>query len=158
VPFLGFRGMSDGPGDPLNLPGFPFQFFVYKQIAADNSATAVEAFLSSWSGPTTSADAGTEAAPGNEASASAGLPSVERVSGDIGAVEHPQASTTAAAHPSAAENSGSRESAAAASPVGRSLARASNTLAKVAGIVLLALAAVGLLTLARRRARRQPQT
>ncbi len=34
VPFLGIRGMSDGPGDPLHLPGFPVQFFVYKQIAA----------------------------------------------------------------------------------------------------------------------------
>ncbi len=35
IPFLGIRGMSDGPGDPLNLPGFPFQFFLYKQIAAE---------------------------------------------------------------------------------------------------------------------------
>lgn len=23
VPFIGIRGMSDGPGDPLNLPGYP---------------------------------------------------------------------------------------------------------------------------------------
>jgi nucleoside phosphorylase len=51
VPFLGIRGMSDGPGDPLNLPGYPFTFFVYKQIAADNAAIVTEAFLRSWDGP-----------------------------------------------------------------------------------------------------------
>ncbi|MDQ1374437.1 MAG: hypothetical protein QOJ09_1775, partial [Actinomycetota bacterium] len=51
VAFLGFRGMSDGPGDPLNLPGFPFQFFFYRQLAADNAAIAVEAYLHAWSGP-----------------------------------------------------------------------------------------------------------
>lgn len=50
VPFLGIRGMSDGPGDPLNLPGYPFTFFVYKQIAADNAAIVTEAFLQSWDG------------------------------------------------------------------------------------------------------------
>jgi nucleoside phosphorylase len=50
VPFLGIRGMSDGPGDPLNLPGYPFTFFVYKQIAADNAAIVTEAFLRSWDG------------------------------------------------------------------------------------------------------------
>lgn len=49
--FLGFRGMSDGPGDPLNLPGFPFQFFLYKQIAAENAAIATAAFLKVWRGP-----------------------------------------------------------------------------------------------------------
>ncbi len=48
VPFLGIRGMSDGPGDPLNLPGYPFTFFVYKQIAADNAAIVTEAFLRRW--------------------------------------------------------------------------------------------------------------
>jgi nucleoside phosphorylase len=48
VPFLGIRGMSDGPGDPLNLPGYPFTFFVYRQIAADNAAIVTEAFLRSW--------------------------------------------------------------------------------------------------------------
>ena len=48
IPFLGIRGMSDGPGDPLNLPGYPFTFFVYKQIAADNAAIVTEAFLASW--------------------------------------------------------------------------------------------------------------
>jgi nucleoside phosphorylase len=48
IPFLGIRGMSDGPGDPLNLPGYPFTFFVYKQIAADNAAIVTEAFLQNW--------------------------------------------------------------------------------------------------------------
>lgn len=51
VPFLAFRGMSDGPGDPLNLPGFPFQFFFYRQLAADNAAIAVNAYLRTWAGP-----------------------------------------------------------------------------------------------------------
>jgi hypothetical protein len=31
------------------VPGFPFQFFFYKQIAADNSATATLDFLRAWS-------------------------------------------------------------------------------------------------------------
>lgn len=50
IPFLGIRGMSDGPGDPLNLPGFPFQFFLYKQIAAENAALVAQAFLQNWAG------------------------------------------------------------------------------------------------------------
>lgn len=50
VPFLGIRGTSDGPGDPLRLPGYPFTFFVYKQIASENAAIVTEAFLQSWSG------------------------------------------------------------------------------------------------------------
>ena len=50
VPFLGIRCMSDGPGDPLNLPGFPFSFFVYKRLASDNAAIATEAFLQNWDG------------------------------------------------------------------------------------------------------------
>jgi nucleoside phosphorylase len=50
VPFLGIRGMSDGPGDPLHLPGYPFTFVVYKQIAADNAAIVTEAFLENWDG------------------------------------------------------------------------------------------------------------
>jgi nucleoside phosphorylase len=50
IPFLGIRGMSDGPGDPLHLPGYPFTFFVYKQIAADNAAIVTEAFLDGWAG------------------------------------------------------------------------------------------------------------
>jgi hypothetical protein len=48
VPFLGFRAVSDGGGDPLGLPGFPFQFFYYRQISADNAATATLAFLAAW--------------------------------------------------------------------------------------------------------------
>jgi nucleoside phosphorylase len=50
VPFLGIRGISDGAGDPLHLPGFPFQFFFYKRIAANNAARVTAAFLRSWSG------------------------------------------------------------------------------------------------------------
>jgi nucleoside phosphorylase len=50
VPFLGIRGISDGAGDPLHLPGFPFEFFFYKQIAADNAARVTAAFLRSWAG------------------------------------------------------------------------------------------------------------
>jgi hypothetical protein len=34
VPFLGVRGVSDGGGDPLGLPGFPGQFFAYYLISA----------------------------------------------------------------------------------------------------------------------------
>lgn len=45
VPFLGIRGMSDGPGDPRNLPGFPVTFFVYKRLAAENAAVVTEALL-----------------------------------------------------------------------------------------------------------------
>jgi nucleoside phosphorylase len=50
VPFLGIRGISDGPGDPLHLPGFPFQFFVYNRVAATNAARVTAAFLQRWSG------------------------------------------------------------------------------------------------------------
>lgn len=50
TPFLAIRGMSDGPNDPLRLPGFPFQFFFYKQIAADNAAQVVAAFMQTWVG------------------------------------------------------------------------------------------------------------
>ena len=55
VPFIGFRAASDGPtntpgtgGDPLMLPGFPAQFVVYRQLAADNAAAAALAFLARW--------------------------------------------------------------------------------------------------------------
>jgi nucleoside phosphorylase len=48
APFLGIRGISDGPGDPLHLPGFPFQFFRYKSLAARNAARVTAAFLQSW--------------------------------------------------------------------------------------------------------------
>lgn len=50
VPFLGIRGVSDGAGDPLRLPGFPFEFFFYKQIAVENAARVTAAFLQSWCG------------------------------------------------------------------------------------------------------------
>jgi nucleoside phosphorylase len=48
LPFLGLRAVSDGAGDPLGLPGFPAQFFYYRQLAADNAATATLAFLAAW--------------------------------------------------------------------------------------------------------------
>ncbi len=38
VPFLGIRGVSDGPGDPLGPRGFPLQFLDYYVISADNAA------------------------------------------------------------------------------------------------------------------------
>jgi nucleoside phosphorylase len=43
--YIAFRGVSDGGGDPLGLPGFPAQFFYYRQLAADNAAIATLAFL-----------------------------------------------------------------------------------------------------------------
>jgi hypothetical protein len=48
LPFIAFRGASDGNGDPLMLPGFPFQFFFYRQLAADNAARVTLAFLDAW--------------------------------------------------------------------------------------------------------------
>lgn len=45
VPFIAFRGVSDGTGDPLSLPGFPAQFFTYYRLAAGNAAAAALAFL-----------------------------------------------------------------------------------------------------------------
>lgn len=48
VPFLGVRAVSDGPGDPLGLPGFPFQFAVYRQLAGNNAAAVTLAFLKVW--------------------------------------------------------------------------------------------------------------
>jgi nucleoside phosphorylase len=50
VPFLGIRAVSDGGGDPLHLPGFPFEFFYYRQISADNAALTTMAFLKAWPG------------------------------------------------------------------------------------------------------------
>nr|WP_293345223.1 hypothetical protein [Mycobacterium sp.] len=50
VPFIGIRAITDGPGDPLHLPGFPFQFFCYKRIAARNAARVSSAFLREWPG------------------------------------------------------------------------------------------------------------
>ena len=43
--FIAFRAVSDGGGDPLMLPGFPAQFFYYRQLAADNAAIATLAFI-----------------------------------------------------------------------------------------------------------------
>jgi nucleoside phosphorylase len=48
VPFLGIRAVSDGHGDPLHLPGFPSQFFVYRQLAANNAAAVTTAFIERW--------------------------------------------------------------------------------------------------------------
>jgi nucleoside phosphorylase len=48
VPFIGFRAASDGGGDPLMLPGFPAEFFLYRQLAADNAAAVALAFLRAW--------------------------------------------------------------------------------------------------------------
>ncbi len=48
IPFLAFRAVSDGAGDPLGLPGFPFQFLFYRQLSADNAAIATMAFLQRW--------------------------------------------------------------------------------------------------------------
>ena len=45
LPFIGFRSVSDGPGDPLGLPGFPAQFFAYYRLSAHNAAAAAAAFL-----------------------------------------------------------------------------------------------------------------
>lgn len=45
IPFIAFRGVSDGADDPLNLPGFPAQFFTYYRLAANNAAAATTAFL-----------------------------------------------------------------------------------------------------------------
>ncbi len=45
LPFIAFRAVSDGAGDPLGLPGFPAQFFAYYRLAATNAAAATTAFL-----------------------------------------------------------------------------------------------------------------
>jgi len=45
LPFIAFRGVSDGTGDPLMLPGFPAQFFAYYRLAGRNAAIATIAFL-----------------------------------------------------------------------------------------------------------------
>lgn len=49
TPFIVFRALSDGEGDPLMLPGFPMQFFAYRQYAANNAALVALAFLAEWS-------------------------------------------------------------------------------------------------------------
>jgi nucleoside phosphorylase len=45
LPFIAFRAVSDGAGDPLDLPGFPAQFFAYYRLAARNAAAAAIAFV-----------------------------------------------------------------------------------------------------------------
>jgi nucleoside phosphorylase len=50
VPFLAFRGVSDGAGDPLGGSGFPEQFFNYYRLSADNAAATAVAFLEAWTG------------------------------------------------------------------------------------------------------------
>ena len=54
IPFLAFRAVSDGGGDPLvasALIGFPVQFLVYQQLAADNAGGVAIEFLERWSAP-----------------------------------------------------------------------------------------------------------
>jgi nucleoside phosphorylase len=43
--FVAFRSVSDGAGDPLDLPGFPAQFFAYYRLAASTAAEVATAFL-----------------------------------------------------------------------------------------------------------------
>jgi nucleoside phosphorylase len=45
LPFIAFRATSDGAGDPLNLPGFPAQFFAYYRLAAHNAAAGAAALV-----------------------------------------------------------------------------------------------------------------
>ncbi len=45
VRFIAFRGVSDGMGDPLMLPGFPGQFYAYYRLASHNAAVAAVRFL-----------------------------------------------------------------------------------------------------------------
>ena len=52
IPFLAFRAVSDGGGDPLvasAIIGFPVQFLIYQQLAADNAADVAIEFLDRWS-------------------------------------------------------------------------------------------------------------
>lgn len=45
LPFIAFRAVSDGAGDPLGLPGYPSEFFVYYRLSAHNAAATTVAFL-----------------------------------------------------------------------------------------------------------------
>lgn len=45
IPFIAFRAVSDGAGDPLGLPGSLAQFSAYYHFAARNAAAAMLAFL-----------------------------------------------------------------------------------------------------------------
>jgi nucleoside phosphorylase len=49
VPFIAFRGVSDGAGDPLGLVGSFRQFAFYYVLSADNAAATATAFLQAWS-------------------------------------------------------------------------------------------------------------
>jgi len=60
VPFLGIRGVSDGPGDPLGDRGFPRQFFDYYVISADNAAIVARSVVAQL-------DALTKSKPGRKA-------------------------------------------------------------------------------------------
>lgn len=51
IPFIAFRGVSDGAGDPLGQPGFPTQFYAYYPISAQNAAAATVAFLERLASP-----------------------------------------------------------------------------------------------------------
>jgi nucleoside phosphorylase len=58
VPFIAFRAVSDGAGDPLKLGSFPFQFAAYYHLAAHNAAAATVAFLEWLAGAPRSGAAG----------------------------------------------------------------------------------------------------
>ena len=45
LPFIAFRAVSDGAGDPLGIHGFPAQLVAYYHLAAHNAAAATVAFL-----------------------------------------------------------------------------------------------------------------
>lgn len=51
LPFIAFRGVSDGEQDPLGLPGFPSQFFAYYKLAAHNAAVAAATFVAQLAEP-----------------------------------------------------------------------------------------------------------
>lgn len=76
VPFLGIRSASDGEGDPLNLPGFPFQFFAYRHLAGENAAATTIAFLERWpaQAEATPSDAARASPPRDRAGERAGAP------------------------------------------------------------------------------------
>lgn len=48
IAFVAVRAVSDGHGDPLGLPGFPAQFFVYYRLAAGNAAAVTLALVERW--------------------------------------------------------------------------------------------------------------
>lgn len=78
LPFLAVRAISDGQGDPLHLPGFPFQFFYYRQISADNAGAMTYRFLQAWSAHRAAA-----AAPAASTASSAGAGAGSGTSGAV---------------------------------------------------------------------------